>query len=59
MNAGSKYLFFFFQKHNAKCNSGITVNLCYYKCASFPLLRFYMIGKTHDSVLYNITSSLY
>lgn len=51
--------YFFFQKHNAKCNSGITVNLCYYKCASFPLLRFYMIGKTHDSVLYNITSSLY
>lgn len=24
-----------FQKHDARCRSGITVNLCYYKCAFF------------------------
>jgi len=46
----------FFQKYNAKCNSGITVNLCYYKCASFSLLCFYIIGKIYYSVLYNIFS---
>lgn len=34
-----------FQKYNAQCNSGLTVTLCYYKCASFPLLCFYIIGK--------------
>lgn len=46
----------FFQKYNAKCNIGIIVNLCYYKCASFPLLCFYIIGKIYYSVLYNIFS---
>lgn len=30
--------------------------MCYYKCASFPLLCFYSIGKIYYSVLYNIFS---
>lgn len=34
-----------FQKHGASCRSGIIVNLCYYKCASFPLLCFHTVGK--------------
>lgn len=29
-----------FQKHDARCRSGITVNLCYYKCAFFSLALF-------------------
>lgn len=37
-----------FQKHGASCRSGIIVNLCYYKCASCPLLCFHTVGKRED-----------
>lgn len=37
-----------FQKHDARCRSGIAVNLCYYRCASFPLLCFYTAGKREN-----------
>lgn len=34
-----------FQNHDASCRSGIIVNLCYYKCASFPLLCCHTAGR--------------
>lgn len=40
-----------FQTHDARGRSGITVNLCYYKCASFPLLCFHTAGRGESSEL--------
>lgn len=37
-----------FQKHDARCRSGIIVNLCYNKCASFPLLCVHTVGRREN-----------